>query len=162
MSHVHGSMPVTLVYFAPSGAPVSAGRDGNVCTYAVRATSANNDFSAVAASQSPQEGPLAASIADNALLALAERGPSLYADLANGTADAGSEPLPASRGSRLQLLTCIAVEAVPDVTAPTLDATTASTHGSGERLVCGFQACTQPSCEAQHVSTVVSYSPDET
>ena len=150
MRHVHGRMPVTLVYSSRVGAPVSTGRDGTIRTYAVEPELAADVDKARAAGLPSEDGPPESRCAHRAFAAPAGSGPCLdghrnavaVPDSVDGAANGGCEPVLVPRESRLQLLTCVAVEAVPGISAPFLDVMTDSVNGTDARFVCGFQART--------------------
>ena len=136
------------VSFAPSGAPVSAGRDGTIRTYAVRLAPDAILFSSSAAG-SALEGQFAndstthaadgAPPADGTLTDPRDDDHAAVPAIGNGQVSAIGNCLSAPQQKRPQLLTCVAVEAVPGMSAPVSDVTVAGAHGSEERLVCGFQ-----------------------
>ena len=160
LSHVHGRMPVSRVYFAPSGAPVSAGRDGNIRTYALKPSPACSSHTEAASRRAVAAVPFDSKAADSAMPLQVTTAGSLEARsepdavpsvIANGTANGHSEHDPKPRKARLQLLTCVAVEAVPGMTAPVLEVVTAGARGVEERLVGGFQARRFAHCRSAEI-----------
>ncbi len=166
LRHIHGSMPVMRVCFARSGVPTSAGRDGTIRTYSVQPVSDVTDTSACAAG-SALEGQAANGSATHAAdVAPLGAGPpavpfsdddAAVPEVGNGHPANGlsGSVVAAPQQKRPQLLTCVAVEAVPGMSAPVIDVTAAGAHGSEERLVCGFQV----SPRTPSTMTVVTYNP---
>ena len=148
LRHIHGSMPVMRVYFGRSGVPISAGRDGTIRTYSVKPASGVTNTSAFAAGSALEGRAANGSTTDAADAAPSGDVPpadpfsddnAAVPEVSNGPAHGLSGSVSAPQPKRPQLLPCVAVEAVPGMSAPVIDVTAASAHGSEERLVCGFQ-----------------------
>ncbi len=136
------------VCFARSGAPTSAGRDGTIRTYSVQPALDATDTSARAAGSALDGQAANGSTTHDADVSPTGDGPpaepcsdddAAVFEVSNGPGNGLSNSVPAPQQKRPQLLTCIAVEAVPGMSAPVVDVTAAGAHGSEERLVCGFQ-----------------------